>query len=121
MTAHRRLVCERPPACVCAPNWCEGEMFGDEKEDFTRAVAMKNCTLRLITIETIQEFPLQPNTKAFSRLEFRKSPSYRARSDRNKCGTAGKYLSVLKKNHICVHNNKKANQSRYRLSEVFLS
>jgi len=78
-------------------------------------------TLRSITIETIHEFLLQTNRRAFSRLEFAKFLSYKAKSDRNKYGTVGKYLSVLKKNHICVHNKKKANQSRYRLSEVFLS
>ena len=78
-------------------------------------------TLKSVTIETIHEFLLWTNKKAFSRLEFTEFLSYKATSDRNKYGTAGKYLSVLKKNHICVHNRKKANQSRYRLSEVFLS
>jgi transcriptional regulator with PAS, ATPase and Fis domain len=80
-----------------------------------------HLTLRSITVETIHEFLLHANTRAFSRLEFAKFLSYKAKSDRNKYGAAGKYLSVLKKNHICVHNKKKANQSRYRLSEVFLS
>lgn len=80
-----------------------------------------HLTLRSITVETIHEFLLQANRRAFSRLEFAKFLSHKAKSDRNKYGTAGKYLSVLKKNHICVHNRKKANQSRYRLSEVFLS
>ena len=78
-------------------------------------------TLQSITIETIHEFLLKNNRRPFSRLEFAKFLSYKAKSDRNKYGTAGKYLSVLKKNHICVHNKKKANQSRYTLSEVFLS
>jgi two-component system NtrC family response regulator len=78
-------------------------------------------TLKSITIDIIHEFLLKTNRRAFSRLEFAKFLSYKAKSDRNKYGTAGKYLSVLKKNHICVHNKKKANQSRYRLSEVFLS
>ena len=78
-------------------------------------------TLQSITIETIHEFLLKNNRTPFSRLEFAKFLSYKAKSDRNKYGTAGKYLSVLKKNSICVHNKKKANQSRYTLSEVFLS
>ncbi len=78
-------------------------------------------TLQSITIETIHEFLLKNNRRPFSRLEFAKFLSYKAKSDRNKYGTAGKYLSVLKKNRICVHNEKKANQSRYTLSEVFLS
>ncbi len=78
-------------------------------------------TLQSITIETIHEFLLMNNRTPFSRLEFAKFLSYKAKSDRNKYGTAGKYLSVLKKNRICVHNKKKANQSRYTLSEVFLS
>jgi len=78
-------------------------------------------TLRSVTIETIHEFLLKANKRSFSRLELAKFLSYKAKSDTNKYGTAGKYLSVLKKNHVCVHNAKKANQSRYRLSEVFLS
>ena len=78
-------------------------------------------TLKSITIEIIHEFLLKTNKRAFSRLEFAKFLSHKAKSDRNKYGTAGKYLSVLKKNHICVHNKKKANQSRYRLSEVFVT
>lgn len=78
-------------------------------------------TLRSVTIETIHEFLLKANKRSFSRLELAKYLSHKAKSDRNKYGTAGKYISVLKKNRICVHNEKKANQSRYRLSEVFLS
>jgi transcriptional regulator with GAF, ATPase, and Fis domain len=78
-------------------------------------------TLKSVTIETIHEFLLKTNKRSFSRLELAKFLRYKAKSDTNKYGTAGKYLSVLKKNHVCVHNAKKANQSRYRLSEVFLS
>lgn len=78
-------------------------------------------TLKSVTIETIHEFLLKTNKRPFSRLELAKFLRYKAKSDTNKYGTAGKYLSVLKKNHVCVHNAKKANQSRYRLSEVFLS
>ena len=78
-------------------------------------------TLKSVTIENVHEFLLKTNKRPFSRLELAKFLSYKAKSDRNKYGTAGKYLSILKKNHICVHNGKKANQSRYRLSEVFLS
>ena len=73
------------------------------------------------TIETIHEFLVETHKRPFSRLEFAGFLSCRAKSDRNKYGTAGRYLSVLKNNHICVHNKKKANQSRYRLSDVFLS
>lgn len=77
-------------------------------------------TLRSVTIESIYGFLLGTNTRLFSRHEFATFLSYKAKSDRDKYGTAGKYLSVLKKNQICVHNKKKANQSRFRLSEVFL-
>lgn len=80
-----------------------------------------HSTLKGTTIETIHEFLLKTNKRPFSRLEFAKFLSYRAKSGRNKYGTAGKYLSILKKNHICTHNRKKANQSRYRLSEVFIT
>lgn len=78
-------------------------------------------TLKSITIETIHEFLIRANKRPFSRPEFTTFLSYKAKSDRNKYGTAGKYLSVLKKNSICVHNQKKANQSRYRLSDVFVT
>jgi len=80
-----------------------------------------HSTLKCVTIETIHEFLLRTEGRPFSRPEFARFLAHRAKSDRNKYGTAGKYLSVLKKNGICVHNGKKANQSRYRLSEVFLS
>jgi len=80
-----------------------------------------HSTLKCITIETIHEFLLKTNKRPFSRLEFAGFLSYKVKSNRNKYGTAGKYLLILKKNHICVHNEKKANQSRYRLSEVFMT
>ncbi|MDY6951539.1 MAG: sigma 54-interacting transcriptional regulator [Thermodesulfobacteriota bacterium] len=80
-----------------------------------------HSTLKCVTIETIHEFLLRTEGRPFSRPEFARFLAHRAKSDRNKYGTAGKYLSVLKKNGICVHNGKKANQSRYKLSEVFLS
>lgn len=76
-------------------------------------------TLRCITIDTIHEFLLETNKRPFSRLEFAKFLGYKTGSNGNKYGTAGKYLSVLKENRICVHNDKKANQSRYKLSEDF--
>lgn len=79
-----------------------------------------HSTLKCTTIKTIHEFLLKTNKRPFSRLEFAKFLGYQANSGRNKYGTAGKYLSVLKENRICVHNKKKANQSRYRLSEVFI-
>ncbi len=77
--------------------------------------------LRSVSLETIFEFLLKTNTRQFSRNEFATFLSHRAKSDRNKYGTAGKYLSVLKRNSICVHNSRKANQSRYRLSDAFLT
>ncbi|MDY6950599.1 MAG: sigma 54-interacting transcriptional regulator [Thermodesulfobacteriota bacterium] len=80
-----------------------------------------HSTLKCVTIEKIHEFLLRTTGEPFSRPELTQFLAHRAKSDRNKYGTAGKYLSVLKKNGICVHNGKKANQSRYRLSEVFLS
>ncbi|MDY6988364.1 MAG: sigma-54 dependent transcriptional regulator [Thermodesulfobacteriota bacterium] len=79
-----------------------------------------HSTLKCVTMETIHEFLLRTEGKPFSRPTFAQFLAHRAKSDRNKYGTAGKYLSVLKKNGICVHNGKKANRSRYRLSEVFL-
>jgi len=78
-------------------------------------------TLQCVGPETILEFFLKAEAKPFSRIEFTNFLSCRSKSNRNKYGTAGKYLSVLRKNGICMHNGKKANQSRYRLSEVFLS
>jgi len=78
-------------------------------------------TLKSISLETIFEFLLKTNARQFSRNEFAAFLTHQAKPDRNKYGTAGKYLSILKKNRICVHNSKKANQSRYRLSDAFLT
>jgi len=78
-------------------------------------------TLKSISLETIFEFLLKTNTRQFSRNEFATFLTHQAKSYRNKYGTAGKYLSVLKKNRICVHNSRKANQSRYRLADTFLT
>ncbi|MFH1489053.1 MAG: sigma 54-interacting transcriptional regulator [Pseudomonadota bacterium] len=75
--------------------------------------------LKCTTIETIHEFLLRTNRREFSRMEFAGFLAKKAESDRNKYGTAGKYLAILKRNNICVHNERKANQSRYRLSEAF--
>ncbi len=78
-------------------------------------------TLRSVTTESIHGFLSMKNSRPFSRIEFAEFLRQAAKSNRNKYGTAGRYLSILKKNNICVHNKGKANQSRYRLSEVFLA
>jgi len=78
-------------------------------------------TLKCITIEMIHEFLLKTNKREFSRIEFTRFLDHKSGSGRNKYGTAGKYLTILKNDRICVHNEKKANQSRFRLSEVFIA
>lgn len=78
-------------------------------------------TLKCTSIDKIHEFLMKTSTDDFSRVDFTRFLSQNGGGKRNKYGTAGRYLSILKENRICVHNEKKANQSRLRLSESFLS
>jgi len=79
-----------------------------------------SATLRSVTIENIHNFLLYTNGEEFSRQEFANFLSLHARNDRNKYGTVGRYLRVLKDNHITVHNAKKATEARHRLCEAFI-
>jgi DNA-binding NtrC family response regulator len=78
-----------------------------------------HSSLKCVSIEAIHEFLLRTYRREFSRLEFTRFLDHKSGSDRNKYGTAGKYLAILRDNRICVHNEKKANQSRFRLAEAF--
>ena len=79
-----------------------------------------HSSLKCVSIETIHEFLLRTYRREFSRLEFTRFLDHKSGSDRNKYGTAGKYLAILRDSRICVHNEKKANQSRFRLAEAFV-
>jgi len=75
--------------------------------------------LKCTSIEKIHEFLIDTRLSEFSRVDFTRFLSQNGGSKRNKYGTAGKYLAILRKNRICVHNGEKANQSRFKLSEGF--
>jgi DNA-binding NtrC family response regulator len=78
-------------------------------------------SLKCITIEKLHKFLIKTNGNWFRRKDLAKFLKKDSKSDKNKYKTAGSYLKILKENHICVHNDKKANQSRYKLSEVFIT
>jgi transcriptional regulator with GAF, ATPase, and Fis domain len=89
----------------------------------TRADRMKawHKTLRANTLDTILQFLLYTDGKEFSRQEFANFLYERSQNARNKYGTVGRYLRVLKENHILAHNERKANGTRYRVSETFIA
>ena len=78
-------------------------------------------TLRANTLETICQFLLYTDGREFSRQEFANYLFDRSQSGRNKYGTVGRYLKILKDNHILAHNERKANGTRFRVCEAFIS
>lgn len=91
-------------------------------DDTTRERKIPWCkTLRASTFDTIFQFFLYTEGKEFSRQEFANFLYERSRSGRNKYGTVGRYLKILKENHILAHNARKANGTRYRVCEAFVS
>lgn len=78
-------------------------------------------TLRANTLDTIFHFLLSTGGEEFSRQEFANFLYYKSQGGKNKYGTVGRYLRVLKDNQILAHNERKANGTRYRVFEAFLS
>jgi len=78
-------------------------------------------TLKCTSIDKIHEFLVKTDRNGFSRVDFTRFLSQIGGGKRNKYGTAGKYLAIMRQNQICAHNGRKANQSRFRLSEAFLA
>jgi transcriptional regulator with PAS, ATPase and Fis domain len=77
-------------------------------------------SLRSTNIELICHTLLTTNFDTFSRSEFILYMNHNTKRNRISYKTAGQYLNILKKNQICDHNRKKANKSKYRLSETFV-
>jgi len=75
--------------------------------------------LKCTSIDKIHEFLVRTQLSEFSRIDFTRFLSQNSRGNRNKYGTVGKYLAILKRNGICIHNGEKANQAKFRLSEQF--
>ncbi len=78
-------------------------------------------TLKCVTIDKIYEFLVGIGGQWFSRKKFAKFLRNNAKSDTDKYKTAGDYLKILIENRICVHNGKKANKSKYKLAEHFIT
>jgi len=74
-----------------------------------------HASLRTVSIETIHEFLIRTDGREFSRQEFASFLGRRARDNRNKYGTVGRYLSILRRSGIVARNDKKANETRYKL------
>jgi len=86
-----------------------------------RSSVLWHNTLKCVTIYKICEFLTKMGDQWFSRKEFAKFLRNHSKSDRDKYKTAGGYLKILKENNICVHNEKKANKSGYRLAGSFIT
>jgi transcriptional regulator with GAF, ATPase, and Fis domain len=78
-------------------------------------------TLKCISIFKICNYLTEAGDHWFSRKEFSNFLRNHSKSDKDKYKTAGEYLKILKQNRVCVHNEKKANKSRYRLDARFIS
>ena len=77
-------------------------------------------SIRRTNIESIHNTLLASHFDTFSRSGFMNLMPDSARVEKVGYKTVGTYLKILKENRICVHNGKKANQSRYWLSEIFI-
>ncbi len=78
-------------------------------------------TLRCTTVDAIFKFLLDTNGREFSRAEFTNFLCRNSKNARNKYGTAGDYLPLLKDRGILVRNDAKANKVRFKLDNTFLS
>lgn len=76
--------------------------------------------LRCVKIDAIVEFFNTLERVWFSRKTFARFLESRSADNRSKYKTAGVYLNILRANHICIHNGKKANRSAYRLDNRYL-
>lgn len=72
-------------------------------------------------LKKIHEFLVAGDGREFSRGEFANFLSEAGQNGRNKYGTAGRFLRILRDYGILDHNGKKANQARCRLCEAYLS
>ena len=76
---------------------------------------------RANTVGRIHHFLIGTDGREFSRREFAKFLSEHSPDDRNKYGTAGRFMRMLREEGILEHNRKKANQARCRLAGIFLA
>jgi DNA-binding NtrC family response regulator len=74
-----------------------------------------HATLRSVAIEAILQFLLKTGGGEFSRREFASFLSLHGKNSRNRYGTAGRYLRILRHHGILAQNGKKANETRFRL------
>ena len=72
------------------------------------------------SMERIHQFMMATGGNEFSRSQFADYLREHGRRSTNKYATAGRYLKTLVENEILVHNGKKANQARFRLTAEFL-
>ncbi|MDY6953709.1 MAG: sigma-54 dependent transcriptional regulator [Thermodesulfobacteriota bacterium] len=77
-------------------------------------------TLKAVRLENLHDYFLGTEGKWFSRKELTRFLQRKNTVETNRDATAGRYLAVLKDQAICVHNGKKANLSRFRLSDKYL-
>jgi DNA-binding NtrC family response regulator len=80
-----------------------------------------HAALKCTNIETIHHFLKNTNGEYFSRNEFANFLSLNCNNARNKYGTAGDYLPILRDNGIVVRNDGRANKVRFRLNEEFVT
>lgn len=77
--------------------------------------------MRSVELEQIHQFLVATGGNEFSRSQFADYLTEHGRGPANKYATAGRYLKTLVANKILVHNGKKANQVRFKLSGEFLT
>ncbi|MDY6989507.1 MAG: sigma-54 dependent transcriptional regulator [Thermodesulfobacteriota bacterium] len=77
-------------------------------------------TLKAVRLEDLYNFFLGREGQWFSRKELARFLQSKTTAETSRDATAGRYLTVLTGRAICVHNGKKANLSRYRLSDKYL-
>jgi DNA-binding NtrC family response regulator len=80
-----------------------------------------HAALKCTNIETIHNFLTNTNGEYFSRNELANFLSLNCNNARNKYGTAGDYLPILRDNGIVVRNDGRANKVRFRLNEEFVT
>ncbi|MHC1725923.1 MAG: hypothetical protein AB9866_07955 [Syntrophobacteraceae bacterium] len=84
---------------------------------------IRTKSIRIVKLEDIVIFLAENGSLEFSRKDFAAFLRRCGRHDLNRSvdGTAGRYLRSLIRSRVVEHNHCRANKSRFRLSEDYLS
>jgi transcriptional regulator with GAF, ATPase, and Fis domain len=103
------------------PGYLDREALHTALKKIRRPSGLWHRSLRCISLNDLLYIFMKIGPNPFSRSLFAKLLQSRSTTESNKYKTAGEYLKLLTQNHICTHNGRHANRSRYQLAKAFLT